>query len=95
MTTQKNAKELNELYMSGHSSTQCVPIFYAVMAAKRFQTTETRTEEEIEQLLRDKSVFTTKRMCYKSCISDIGQLLNEVLTLVTYFICKLLGFVTL
>ena len=46
--------------------------FYAVMAAKRFQT---RTEEEIEQLLRDKSSKATDRF-------------------VTYFICKLLGFVT-
>ena len=50
-------------------------IFYAVMAAKQFQT---RTEEEIEKLQRDKSVFITKRMYYKSCISDIGRLLNGV-----------------
>ena len=46
--------------------------FYAVMAAKRFQA---RTEEEIEQLLRDKSSKATDRFA-------------------TYFICKLLGFVT-
>ena len=32
--------------------------FYAVMAAKRFQT---RTEEEIEQLLRDKSSKSTNK----------------------------------
>ena len=33
-------------------------IFYAVMAAKRFQT---RTEEEIEQLLHDKSSRSTNK----------------------------------
>ena len=49
------------------------------MAAKRFQT---RTEEEIEQLLRDKSSKSTNKAT-----------LNAVRTL-TYFVCKLLGFVT-
>ena len=60
--------------------------FYAVMAAKWFQT---RTEEEIEQLLHDKSSKSTNKATDNAVRT---WLFSEVLTfvIVTYFICKLI-----
>ena len=51
-------------------------IFYAVMAAKRFQT---RTEDEIEQLLHEKSSKSTNKATDNAVRT---RLLNEVLTFV-------------
>ena len=51
--------------------------FYAVMAAKRFQT---RTEEEIEQLLHDKSSKSTNKATDNAVRT---WLFNEVFTFVT------------
>ena len=72
-------------------------IFYAVMAAKRFQK---RTEEEIEQLLRDKSSKSTNKATRQWRENVTFQLslhicdLGNSYVFVTCFICKLLGFVT-
>ena len=51
-------------------------IFYAVMATKRFQT---RTEEENEQLLHDKSSKSTNKVTDNAVRT---WLFNEVLTFV-------------
>ena len=61
--------------------------FYAVMAAKRFQT---RTKEEIEQLLHDKS----SKSINKATDNAVRMLRDFCYVFVTYFIGKLLGFVT-
>ena len=63
-------------------------IFYTVMAAKRFHT---RTDEEIEQLLHDKSSKFTKKATDNAVRT---WLFNKVLTFLTYLTYKLLGFVT-
>ena len=64
------------------------------MAAKRFQT---RTEEEIEQPLHDKSSKSTNKATNNAVTfqRDLNtcDLINSY-EFVTYFICKLLGFVT-
>ena len=66
------------------------------MAAKWFQT---RTEEEIEQRLHDKSSKSTNKATDNAVkkwlfnVFNICDLINSYV-FVTYFICKLLGFVT-
>ena len=58
------------------------------MAAKRFKI---RNEEEIEQLLHDKSSKSTN----KATDNVVRTLRDFSYVFVTYFIYKLLGFVTL
>ena len=57
------------------------------MAANRFQT---RTEEDLEQLLHNKSSKSTN----KATDNAMRTLRDFCYIFVTYFICKLLGFVT-